>query len=484
MSEIPTGNLDALPRWNPATPLSAQGLSVYLNPRSLGGFDYYSITTQSYVAAIAPLVSASVTDADLLAIAALTGTGFLKRNGDGNWAVGALSTTDISGLGSAATHPAIDFSLAAHTHVPATPTSDGFFTAALFNKLAGIADAANLYVHPAGDGNLHVPATSTTHNGQFLMAGPSAGSLTWSPAPVLSVAGHTGAVTLSAADVGLGNANNTSDANKPISSAAATAFANRLRIDAAQGLTSPQQAFGRANLGLGTAALSAATDFAAFMHTHPDATTTQSGFLTAAEKIKLASLTPGGYTPPTGDGFLYVPATGTTHNGMLLTAGATAGSISWQLPLVQSVFGRTGVITASKADVGLGNVDNTADVNKPTTAAVTTALAGKSPVGHTHATATTTVDGFFAATDKVKLNGIDVGAQVNVVTSVNTQIGAVVLTKSDVGLANADNTSDVNKPVSIAQAAAIAVVAASITTATADVIAFDVRLTHVRCIDP
>ncbi len=40
------------------------------------------------------------------------------------------------------------------------------------------------------------------------------------------------------------------------------------------------------------------------------------------------------------------------------------------------------------------------------------------------------------------------------VTSVASRTGAVVLTKTDVGLANADNTSDVNKPVSTAQAAA------------------------------
>lgn len=35
------------------------------------------------------------------------------------------------------------------------------------------------------------------------------------------------------------------------------------------------------------------------------------------------------YTHPTGDGNLHVPATGTTNNGKVLKAGATAGSISW-----------------------------------------------------------------------------------------------------------------------------------------------------------
>lgn len=42
-----------------------------------------------------------------------------------------------------------------------------------------------------------------------------------------------------------------------------------------------------------------------------------------------------------------------------------------------------------------------------------------------------------------------------VVTSVNTRTGAVVLSKTDVGLGNVDNTSDANKPVSTAQLTAL-----------------------------
>jgi hypothetical protein len=44
----------------------------------------------------------------------------------------------------------------------------------------------------------------------------------------------------------------------------------------------------------------------------------------------------------------------------------------------------------------------------------------------------------------------------NTVISVNSKQGQVVLNKSDIGLSNADNTSDVNKPVSTAQSSAIA----------------------------
>ena len=48
---------------------------------------------------------------------------------------------------------------------------------------------------------------------------------------------------------------------------------------------------------------------------------------------------------------------------------------------VQSVAGKTGAVTLAKGDVGLGNVDNTSDLNKPISTATQTALDGKQPVG-------------------------------------------------------------------------------------------------------
>ena len=51
---------------------------------------------------------------------------------------------------------------------------------------------------------------------------------------------------------------------------------------------------------------------------------------------------------------------------------------------------------------------------------------------------------------KSKLEGIEVGAQVNKVTSVAGRTGEVTLTKTDVGLDQVDNTSDLNKPISTA----------------------------------
>jgi len=46
--------------------------------------------------------------------------------------------------------------------------------------------------------------------------------------PVTSVAGKTGAVSLTKADVGLGNVNDTSDADKPVSTATQTALSSKV----------------------------------------------------------------------------------------------------------------------------------------------------------------------------------------------------------------------------------------------------------------
>lgn len=92
------------------------------------------------------------------------------------------------------------------------------------------------------------------------------------------------------------------------------------------------------------------------------------------------------------------------------------------VPDSRTVAGKplTADVTLAKGDVGLGNVDNTADSAKPISTAQQTALDLKAPIASP--TFTGTVGG---------------------------------ITKSMVGLGNVDNTSDANKPVSTAQATAI-----------------------------
>jgi hypothetical protein len=61
----------------------------------------------------------------------------------------------------------------------------------------------------------------------------------------------------------------------------------------------------------------------------------------------------------------------------------------------------------------------------------------------------------YSTAEKTKLAGIEAGAQVNTVTSVAGKTGVVTLTKADVGLANVDNTSDLSKPISTATQTAL-----------------------------
>ena len=49
-----------------------------------------------------------------------------------------------------------------------------------------MSDADGSYTHPDGDGNLHVPATGTDNEGKVLMAGATAGTMTWTALPVAS----------------------------------------------------------------------------------------------------------------------------------------------------------------------------------------------------------------------------------------------------------------------------------------------------------
>lgn len=69
--------------------------------------------------------------------------------------------------------------------------------------------------------------------------------------------------------------------------------------------------------------------------------------------------------------------------------------------------------------------------------------------------ATSSLSGAMSSTDKAKLDSVAVGAQANTVTSVAGKTGAVVLTKADVGLSGVDNTSDASKPISTATQTAL-----------------------------
>ena len=99
---------------------------------------------------------------------------------------------------------------------------------------------------------------------------------------------------------------------------------------------------------------------------------------------------------------------------------------------VLSINGKTGAVNLSKADVGLSNVDNTSDADKPVSTAVQNALDGKA----NNSVATSSADGLMSKADKAKLDEIGAGSNVK---SVNGKTGAVTLAKSDVGLSSVAN---------------------------------------------
>jgi hypothetical protein len=117
---------------------------------------------------------------------------------------------------------------------------------------------------------------------------------------------------------------------------------------------------------------------------------------------------------------------------------------------VDSVAGKTGVVVLEKADVGLGNVDNTADADKPVSTATATALAGKSATGHTH------VQGDVTGLTTALAGKSDVGhthAQSDV-----TGLTAALSGKSDTGHTHtASNVTDFNTAADARVAAGIIV---------------------------
>jgi uncharacterized protein YjbI with pentapeptide repeats len=116
--------------------------------------------------------------------------------------------------------------------------------------------------------------------------------------------------------------------------------------------------------------------------------------------------------------------------------------------------------------VGLSDVDNTSDVNKPVSTAQQTALNLKAPVSNP--TFTGTVSGITKS--MIGLSNVDNTSDINKPVSTAQQTALALkaplanptftgtvsgVTKSMVGLSDVDNTSDANKPVSTAQQAAL-----------------------------
>ena len=98
----------------------------------------------------------------------------------------------------------------------------------------------------------------------------------------------------------------------------------------------------------------------------------------------------------------------------------------------------------TKEQIGLANVDNTSDAEKPISGATQEALDGKADVGHTHEVAE--VNG---------LQGLVDGLQASYDSHTSNKENPHGVTKKHIGLDRVDNTSDAEKPISEAMQEAL-----------------------------
>ncbi|NTF99066.1 hypothetical protein G6L30_02940 [Agrobacterium rhizogenes] len=301
----------------------------------------------------------------------------------------------LLGLGSAALQASTAFAAAAHVgsggvaaHPDATTTTSGFMSAGDKGKLNGIAAGANNYVHPTGDGNLHVPSTGTGSLKKVLTAGGAAGSLTWTFVDFADVAGKPS--TLS----GYGIAD---------AYTAATIDALLAAKQASLGYAAENIANkGAAN---GYASLDGAGKIPA---TQLPASAITDTFVVASQAAMLA------LTVEKGD----VAIRTDVNRSFILQKEPATALANWQelrtpTDVVQSVAGRQGAVTLTSADLtdatapgralltgadsaaqraalALGNVNNTSDAAKPISNATQTALNLKADTGHKHGVADVT----------------------------------------------------------------------------------------------
>jgi hypothetical protein len=173
---------------------------------------------------------------------------------------------------------------------------------------------------------------------------------------------------------------------------------------------------------------------------------------------------------PAGSGSGDVLGAASSVDGEIVLFDSTTGKLLKSATGTGWVKATSGVYSANasipKADVGLGNVDNTSDANKPVSTATQTALDLKAPIASP--TFTGTVSG--VSKSMVGLGNVDNTSDANKPVSTAQQAaldlkadlasptftGTVSgITKTMVGLGNVDNTSDANKPVSTAQQTAL-----------------------------
>lgn len=155
-----------------------------------------------------------------------------------------------------------------------------------------------------------------------------------------------------------------------------------------------------------------------------------------------------GLQGPKGDTGVGVAAGGTTGQ-FLIKKSNTDYDTEWAAetdPTVPAWAKQPTKPSYSKSEIGLGNVDNTSDANKPVSTAVQNELNLKANTLDLSDVATT--GSYNDLSDKPTIPTVPV-------QSVSGKTGDVILVKADVGLGNVNNTSDLDKPVSTATQTAL-----------------------------
>jgi len=303
------------------------------------------------------------------------------------------------------------------------------------------------------------------------------------------VTGTTFATYKALAD--LSNVNNTSDANKPVSTATQTALGLKANLasptftgtpeapTATAGTNTTQVAttafvktavdnvisnapgaldtLNELSAALGDDANYAATMTSALALKAPIASPTFTG------TVVLPSTTSIGSVSAAAIGYVYGVTSGI--QGQLDAKLASATAASTYAPIASPTF--TGTVSGiTSTMVGLGNVDNTSDTNKPVSTATQLELNLKAPLASP--TFTGTVSGI--SKSMVGLGNVDNTSDSSKPISTATQTaldlkaniasptftGTVSgITATMVGLGNVNNTSDANKPVSTATQSAL-----------------------------
>jgi len=258
------------------------------------------------------------------------------------------------------------------------------------------------------------------------------------------------------ADVGLGNVDNTADLAKPISALQAEVFALKAPLDspALTGLpTGPTAPLGTITTQLATAEFvqaainaSPSTDLSDELADHLADTANPHGVTAAQVGLgNVANLAPAA-----------LPISDATQIA-LNAANSNIATVAGELDLHEVDHNNPHLVTA--AQVGLGAVDDTADMDKPvsnaTQAAINAAVAG--------------VGGGTIASDLAD----------HLADTSNPH----AVDAADVGLALVDNVPDASKPVSAAQQAAINIASAAAAAAQGDIDAHAANTSNPHAVD-